>query len=330
MIGSTYYGNMISNPRWMADFASREHLEPWPAKLDAAQFTDQGGIKVTLTGAGSINDTTLTVTALAFPIQTATAIISAGNVLIPAGTNLYFNGSKKFARTTADAKVGDTTVTIQALPTALSIGDSATYSAFNLESLPSGTLCGRTLAERDAGTAFGPAATTDDEIFLLAFDKPNLRVDNDAVFYRHTSRVKENYLPGYTTLTTAADDVQTVAVDTIVSGGKIDITAVKSDGTEQTVNVAYNTSWTQTVADIQTALNAQLGTSAVAAAVTNTHDMTLTFSGTGYTGIVQPLVVVDVSAATGPTKATVTHTTTGGTALLSKIRSLYQCIKGTD
>lgn len=330
MIGNTYYGNMISNPRWAADFGSREHLEPWAGKLDAAQFTDQGGVKVTLSGSAIATATSISVTALAFPISSALTIISTGNVLIPSGSLLYFGGTGKFALTTADAKIGDTSIAVQALPTALASGDVATYSAFNGESLPSGTLCGRTYAERDAGTSFGPAAVTDDEIFLLAFDKPNLKVDNDAVFYRHNGRVKENYLPNYTTLSTAGNEVQTVAVDTIMSGGKIGLSAVDKNGVTQDVLVAYNTTWTQTVADIQTALNALLGTSAVAAAVTATHDMTLTFSGTSYAGIAQAPVGVDISAATGPTKVTVTRTTAGGTGLLSKIRTLYQCIKGTD
>lgn len=330
MLGQNYYGNLITTPRWAADFGSRDHLEPWPAKLDAAQFTDQGGVQVALTGNAAQNATSIAVTALAFPISSSTTIISAGNVLIPAGTNLYFNATGKFARTTVDAKVGDTSIAVQALPTALVTGDAATYSAFNLESLPSGWFVGRTFAERDAGTSFGPATVTDDELFLIAFDKPNLKVDNDAVMYRHNSRVKENYLPQWTTLSTAAIEVQTVAVDTIMSGGKIGITAIDKNGVPQEVVVAYNTSWTQTVADIQTALNALLGTSAVAAAVVATHDMTLTFSGTGYTGISQPPVGVDISAATGPTKVTVTRTTAGGTALLTKLRSLYQCIKGTD
>jgi hypothetical protein len=42
--------------------------------------------------------------------------------------------------------------------------------------IASGTLLGRTYAERDAKTGFGPAAATDDEIYLLAFDV------TDAVF----------------------------------------------------------------------------------------------------------------------------------------------------
>lgn len=107
------------------------------------------------------------------------------------------------------------------------------------------------------------------------------------------------------------DEVQTLAVDTILSGGSIAFEVVDSSGLQHEIKVAYNTSWTQTVADIQTALIAKLGTAAVACAVTNTHDMTVTFSGTGYTGLPQTLLKVDISASTGPTKADVTRTTAG-------------------
>jgi len=107
------------------------------------------------------------------------------------------------------------------------------------------------------------------------------------------------------------NEVQTVSVNTIMSGGKIGFTAIDKDGVPQTVAVAYNTSWTQTVADIQTALNGALGASAVACAVTATKNMTITFSGTNYAGLPQTEVTVDISAATGPTTATVTTTTAG-------------------
>lgn len=119
-----------------------------------------------------------------------------------------------------------------------------------------------------------------------------------------------NTTNGQVTITAVGtNEVQTVAVDATMTAGKIDLTAIDSNGVPQTVNVAFNTSWAQTVADIQTALNALLGTSAVACAVTNTHDLTITFSGTGYAALPQSLVSVDISAATGPTKVTVTRTT---------------------
>ena len=107
------------------------------------------------------------------------------------------------------------------------------------------------------------------------------------------------------------NEVQTVSVDTIVSGGSVNLLATHSDGSQSNIEVAYNTSWTQTVADIQTALNAFLGASAVACAVTATKNMTVTFSGTGYAALPQTLLAADFSAATGPTTVRVTRTTAG-------------------
>lgn len=62
--------------------------------------------------------------------------------------------------------------------------------------LPSGTLVGRTIAERDAGTGYGPAADTDDDIYLLAFDITDASFNPDCDFYRHGGLVKINFLPG--------------------------------------------------------------------------------------------------------------------------------------
>lgn len=326
---NTFIGNIKSAPVWAGDFGGREHVMPFPAKVDASQFTDGAGITVTVGGIANTSATSVTVTALTLPLSPVNTLIGQGQglVLIPSGTVLDFGG-QKFARLTADAKLGDTTLTVAALVTALAVGDVATYSKYGTEFIASGTLIGRTLAERDANTAFGAAAVTDDEIYLSLFDISDAKNNDDVELYRHGSLVKENYLPNYSSLSTAVDEVQTVAVDTILSGGSIGFTAVDSSGVAHQFKVAYNTSWTQTVADIQTALIAKLGTSAVACAVTNTHDMTVTFSGAGYTGKAQALLGVDISAATGPTKADVTHTTPGGTPLLTKIRSLYKCIKG--
>jgi hypothetical protein len=323
-----FIGNIKSPPVWAADFGGREHIELFPAKIDASAFVDEGGIKVTA-AATSADATSITVTALALPINPLNNNLGVGNVLIPKGTTLHFGG-KKFATLTADAVLGATSLTVSAIPTAIDVGDVAYYSKHGTKYIKSGKLVGRTLAERDAGTAFGPAAVTDDEIFLTLFDVADANVSDDIELYRHRSTVKENYLPDYTTLSTAADEVQTINIDTIMSGGTISITALSSAGISKTVKVAYNTSWTQTVADIQTALIAALGTAAVACAVVTTNDMTITFSGAGYTGKAQPLVEVDVSAATGPTTADVTRTTAGGTPLLTILRSLYRCIKGQD
>jgi hypothetical protein len=59
---------------------------------------------------------------------------------------------------------------------------------------------GRTFVERDAGAGFGPGATTDDELFLLAYDVPNAIENPFGAAYRHTCLVFENYLPGWSGL----------------------------------------------------------------------------------------------------------------------------------
>lgn len=63
--------------------------------------------------------------------------------------------------------------------------------------VPSGTLLGRTNAERDAGNPWGPAADTDDEICLLAFDIVDAAVNPECEIYRPLvgGVVKLQFLP---------------------------------------------------------------------------------------------------------------------------------------
>lgn len=174
-------------PVWMGDFLSRDTVLPVPVKLDAAQFMAVDGVKVVVGAAGaSANATSVPVDALLGPI--------------PSGTLLDF-GAKKFARLSAAAAAGATSLTVDAIPTALVDDDTATYAGLGKKSLPSGTLIGRTFAERDAGTAWGPAVVaSDDEIFLTTRDLPDLAKDNTTELYRHNKTVKENYLPGWASL----------------------------------------------------------------------------------------------------------------------------------
>ena len=201
MAYETFVGNLRSAPMWMKDFSGRDQLMPFGIKLDPAQFTDQSGAPVTVAAGGAAQGaTSIPITALnyASSVIANTVIIAQGNVLIPAGTVLSFGGAK-FARTTADAVYGATTLTVAALPTALVAGDTTTYTQYGGKFVPSGTLVGRTFAEQTAATPFGPAdtATPDDEIYLTAFDVVNLQVSNDATVYRPTGRVAINYLPGF-------------------------------------------------------------------------------------------------------------------------------------
>lgn len=176
--------NTLSSPVWAADFLNREHLIPGGAKLNTSQFYAVDSVLVTMAASALAAATSLTVVALTGPL--------------PNGTLLDF-GTNKFARLTAAAAAGATTLTVAAIPTALSGSETARYAGVGAKNVPSGTLLGRTIAERDAGTGFGPWATSDDEVYLLAFDVTDFSVNSDCELYRNDSIVKENLLPSWAT-----------------------------------------------------------------------------------------------------------------------------------
>lgn len=106
------------------------------------------------------------------------------------------------------------------------------------------------------------------------------------------------------------NDVQTVAIAGTLSAGTGRIGLIKSDGSYvKTTSLAYNAS----TSAIATAINAVLGASAVAVGGTDMSAFTITFSGTGYAGILQPLVTLETNGITGATTASVAHSavTTG-------------------
>ena len=202
MAQMTFQGNFRISPVWAADFGGREHIMPFPAKVDPTQFSDQAGVPVTVTAAAAVGATSISIAALTPGILSNTVLIAQGNILVRAGITLNFNGnlSGKYATLTADAIYGSTTITVAPLVTALNVGDVATFSQYSTEFIPSGTIIGRTYAMRDASIPFRPALVNDDEIFLVVFDLANIKLINDVELYRHRSLVKENYLPGYANL----------------------------------------------------------------------------------------------------------------------------------
>ncbi len=181
------YPNQLTSPAWAGDFLNREHVLPGGAKVDASQFLATDGAVVTLTANAASAATSIAVTALANPI--------------PSGTLLRF-GVGKLAYTTANAAAGAVTIAVEALAAGLTSGDKATYKGTGMKpvTILGGTLLGRTWAERDAGTAFGPAADADEEIYFLAQDITDASKNNDADLYRHGGIVKENFVPGWATL----------------------------------------------------------------------------------------------------------------------------------
>lgn len=176
-------------PRWAADFRSRDHLIPGGVKLDAAAFPADDTVTVTVGAGGAVAGAT-------------SVPVNALSGRIPAGAFLDFTGAGKYAKLTAEAVAGATTITVEALVQALAAGDTATHLGQNKKFVPSGTVLGRTQAEADANAPFGPAVATDSEnqVYLLAFDVDDAAENNDGVLYRHNAVVKENLLPGWSTL----------------------------------------------------------------------------------------------------------------------------------
>jgi hypothetical protein len=176
-------------PPWAGDGINNETILPGGAFIDASQFLVEDGCQVTIgAGGAAANATAAPVIALKKPI--------------PAGS-LIDLGGKKFARLSTAAAVGATSISVDALPTALAEGDTGIYrGTATRKPVPSGTLLGRTYAERSAGTGFGPAVVaSDDEIYLLALDIPDASLDPQIALYRHNCLVYETRLPdwaGYT------------------------------------------------------------------------------------------------------------------------------------
>lgn len=168
-------------PRWLADYTSRDRLVPGGVKLDASQFPIEGTVVVSAPSGAAAAAISIAVEALSGPI--------------PNGTILDFTGAGEFVKLTSAAAKGATTLAVEALDVAIEAGDTATYVGTGKKYVPAGKVVGRTIAERDAGTGFGPAAATDDELFILRFGVEDVSEDNDGVLVRPGSVIKENLLP---------------------------------------------------------------------------------------------------------------------------------------
>lgn len=207
----TINANTLTPPRWAADFLGPASLVPGGAKVVEAEFltTDY---TVTINQADvAEGDTSITVEAL--------------DVAIPSGTVLDFGAHttgdiSMVAITAADAAAAATSITTVELGHAIEDDAEATFTvdAAN-NTILSGTLIGRTYAERAAGTAFGPVATdgSDDEIFVVAFDVTDMTNNDDVELYRHGSAVYEDLLPEWADLTSAVKTDLRAAYDTMVS-----------------------------------------------------------------------------------------------------------------
>lgn len=200
-IGVKFTESKFDIPAFAAEQFTADTLMPAGAKIDASAFGYLDALTVKVTSNASADATSIAVT--------ITSALGRTGLTIPAGTQLDFGG-KKLVVTTAAAAQSVTTLAVRAIPTALVANDTATYAGSELTKfIPAGTLVGRTYTERDAGTPFGVAdvSTPDDQLFLIAFDVPDAVELNDIVLLRHTTRIYEDKLPGWSGLSSTAKAV---------------------------------------------------------------------------------------------------------------------------
>lgn len=179
--------NQLTPPAWAGDYFNREHMIPGGARVDAAQWVT----------------TTYTITAPDGAASGATSIVvTATLVALPSGTVLDWTGTGELSKLSANAALGATSLSVVALDAAIESGDTAPFAVTDATpvTVPSGTVVGRTIAERDAGTAFGPADASDDEVYIVCFDIYDASINPDVDLYRPNSIVKENFLPVWSAL----------------------------------------------------------------------------------------------------------------------------------
>lgn len=177
--------NQLGSPRWAGDFGSPElGLMRGGFRLDAAQWETRT-YTITVTEAATAGAVALTVAALP--------------VAIPDDTILDFTGTGELVHVTAAAAIGATELTVEAIDAAIEDNDTASFVVAGASPLviPAGTPVGRTLAERNTGDDFGPAASGDTEVYLTYFEVQDASVNPDFVAYRPFAgrTVKENFLP---------------------------------------------------------------------------------------------------------------------------------------
>lgn len=131
-----------------------------------------------------------------------------------------FRGGTKQARVTAAAEEGATSLTVDELQFALADDESALYMGVNTKRVRGGTAVGLTNAELEGahtdGIMWGPAADSDDVVRLLAYDVPDVDEDNDADLLRPGTLIKVNFLPGWSSLSTAVKNKIRAAYDVTV------------------------------------------------------------------------------------------------------------------
>jgi hypothetical protein len=184
----TLAGYSIAQPAWCGDFLGRDQLLPGGAKVDPTQYPTYSAVTVTLTAAAAAGAVALTVAALSAAIRP--------------GTVLNFGNPGLLAYAPNGAAAAATSIVVTPLARAIPNASAAVTDANAHAVVPSGTIVGRTFAQRNAGTSLHLALDTDEEIFIVAFENPNVNRVNDVALVRPGAGVvvKENFLPNFSTL----------------------------------------------------------------------------------------------------------------------------------
>ena len=175
-----------THPVWAGDFSGREHNLAGGAQADLADFTPDP-VAQTTAAAAAAGDEQVTLTA-------------AFGVALKEGDRIYDAAGPQSVIVAADVAADATVVAVRPLKKAIAAGASLAAVPVRKVAVPSGTLVGRTFAERAAGAGFGPADAADDEVYLVLFGSVDVELEPDIELYRLGSLVYENLLPEWGTM----------------------------------------------------------------------------------------------------------------------------------
>lgn len=186
-------------------FTSYQRVAPaWlGSRISDSKVVIPGGIQINPVGLPREDRVVFTTTAAAVTTGSAKTVAFTAPLsgAIPAGT-VFDLGGGKFLTMPTGAAEGATQITDGVVSgVALAGGETGTYQGVGKTMLLSGTFLGRTLAERDAGTGYGAAATTDEQFTVLLYDTDLAMEDVAAGVQPLAGNILyENFMPGFDAL----------------------------------------------------------------------------------------------------------------------------------
>jgi hypothetical protein len=197
-MSSTYA--RIGTPNWLGQQYDADILIPGGGQVTASLFPGLDAIRVVSPAGAAAAATSIPITALTLSADGSP--LAVGQRAIPTGALVDFGGAK-LAITTAPVIRDAVSIAVRALPTAIAANDIGNYMGVGRRTVPSGTLVGRTIAERDAGGHFEPWTAGDEEVFLTLWDA-DLSMGEEVALLRPNTIIKENYIPGFAAMSAPA------------------------------------------------------------------------------------------------------------------------------